>query len=179
MRILIAIGMSFLLLAEQGRGCGVCNRLLGDSLSLPHPKAIEIAVATRAALDKGILREEAPEPPWLRGPGIGWDHRRKLSGAYLIKTWTEKADAPRAPPRQAPFCLHFVLIDTSETCAVHFRADAMLFEAKKCTRGDAVLATTCAALQAILTGEMPLPDAIEKGLVVIEGRRDLAGVLCP
>jgi hypothetical protein len=48
-----------------------------------------------------------------------------------------------------------------------------LFEQQDPGPGAAVVATTCAALQALLSGEMRLEEAVKSGLVVIEGDRGL------
>ena len=55
MRFAVAILASSFLMVNSVWCCGFCSLFQGDPLSLPHPLAIEIAVATREALDQGIL----------------------------------------------------------------------------------------------------------------------------
>src|SRR5271170_5085869 len=71
---------------ESASACGICFTLGNDGLALPHPKAIEIAVATRAALDKGLLR--VPEVSQT-----GWDRREKRQGLFLMDRWSENFKA--------------------------------------------------------------------------------------
>jgi hypothetical protein len=175
MRMVLAVLAASMLLVPQARGCGVCTAFLGNGLALPHPRAVEIAVATRAAFDKGLLRERAPAPPWACGPARGWHDRQKPSGVRLLKAWTEKAGASKRPLRHGPCVLHVVLVDTSETCAVHFRGGIIFFERINAEPGNTVVATTCATLQALLSGEMRVETATRAGLVVIEGDQSLLG----
>src|SRR5262245_23040518 len=61
---------SALLVAESAYACGICFSLNGDALALPHPQAIELAVATRSAMDRGVL------PTVASNTSQGWDQRK-------------------------------------------------------------------------------------------------------
>ena len=51
---------SLFFMANAAIACGVCLSVQGNPLALPHPRAIEVAVATRNALDRGLLRSASP-----------------------------------------------------------------------------------------------------------------------
>jgi hypothetical protein len=65
---------------------------------------------------------------------------------------------------------HVVLVDTSETFAIQIRSGRAVLEARPVATGDAVAATTCAGLQAILSGDIGFQEAIKAGLLSMAGR---------
>ena len=174
MRFLLAI-VTCSLVVDMVCGCGICHSIQGNPLALPHPRAIEIAVATRSALDKGALGEVA-ERPESAGVANGWNRRPKLTGASLLRTWLDTRDSARLVGPET-FSLHVVLIDTEETFAVHVRGGSAVLEHRAAGTADAVVATTRPALQAILTGRLGLDQSIESGLLVVEGNQRIAEVL--
>jgi hypothetical protein len=175
MRVTLAVLTSLLLAAIPVLGCGVCSSFNGNPLSLPHPRAIEIAVATRSALDKGILRERQ-----LETTISGWNRKTPPgSGLEALKAWLETKNAGKVAVVRDPVSLHIVLIDTSETAAIHFRSGAVVLDPQPSGTGDAVVATTSHGLQALLSGELSVEKAIKMKLAVIEGRQSLASALGP
>jgi hypothetical protein len=155
--------------------CGFCFSLSGNPLALPHPRAIEIAVATRAALDRGLIRQRLPEP----ATGAGWDRRQERSGVPLMKAWVEGGHAAKAFSAREPFTLHIVLVDTSEGYAAHLRSGRAEFEPQPGSPADVVVVTTRPALCAILANQINLDDAVAAGVLVVERPRKLArGALC-
>src|SRR5262249_48726579 len=145
MRLFSAAILATMCLTGFAAACDVCIALRGDALALPHPRAIEVAVATRAALDKGLLR---PAP--ASAPVGGWNRRDDASGAALAKAWAEKLSA--APLRPETFSLHVVLVDTSEAFVIHVRGGRAVVEPGG-VGAEAAAATTSITLRALVGGE--------------------------
>src|SRR5581483_10543007 len=101
---------------SPGWSCGFCPSLQGNPLALPQPKAIEIAVATRAALDKGRI-----QPASLPSAGGSWNHRAKQSGIAILHSWVERANANQDRRQAGSFSMHIILIDTSESLVIQSR----------------------------------------------------------
>jgi hypothetical protein len=152
-------------------GCDVCFSVSGNPFALPHPRALEIAVATRSALEKGLLTErETKNVGWSRTP-------RRASGLEPLNAWLAKKNAGKATTDGGPASLHIVLIDTSEAVALHFRSGAVLLDSKPSGSGDAVIATTSHGLRALLSGELSLDRALTMKLLIVEGRPGLIDTL--
>lgn len=169
MRILPAILFGSLILAAPAHGCGVCYSFAANPLALPHPRAIEIAVATRTALDRGLLKTRTSS-------GRGWNTRP--TGASSLKAWAQVASST-IRTGQKPFSLHVVLVDSAESYAIHVRAGHLVLDSRVSDRPDAVVATTQVALQAVLSGDIPWERAVECGLLNVEGSEECARVLAP
>ena len=156
--------------------CGFCLSLTGDPLTLPHPKAIEIAVATRSAIEKGQLNEKRLFPQeTVFESGSGLIALSKVPAPLLVKAWAKKCGCPRKG--QAPWNVHFLFIDTDEACGLSLRGGAVVFEAKPSAHSDALVVTTRIAFAALLNGSLGLQEARQHGLVYLEGDACVAGVL--
>jgi hypothetical protein len=148
--------------------CGFCVSLAGNPLALPHPKAIQIAVATRAALDRGRLPEKCQVPQeTLFESGRGMIALHKVPAPLLVQAWARKCSCPKTG--RAGWSVHFLFIDTEEACALSVRADTVLFEARPSPHSDARVVTTRAAFAAMLLGTLSSPEARRHGLLFLEG----------
>jgi hypothetical protein len=148
----------------------------GNPLALPHPKAIEIAVATRRALDSGLIRgKSAPTIDGVVSAG-GWNKRDHVSGSALIKKCLDNIRAAQKRCGGEPFSFHVVLIDTSEAFAVQVRAGGVVLESRHTGPRDSLIATTCVGLQAIIAREITFWQAIHSGLLLVEGNQRLAQI---
>lgn len=147
-------------LADAAFACGLCLSVQGNPLALPHPRAIEVAVATRTALDSGTLR--------LASAG-GWDNRRTPSARDYLAEWS----ANRRIDAAANISIHILLIDTSDAAVIVGRGGRLIL-APGGDVGDCVMVTTSVTLRAVLAGELSLRNALQNNLVVIEGKKDLA-----
>jgi hypothetical protein len=148
--------------------CGLCLSLNGNTLALPHPKAIEIAVATRAEIDKGQLNPKAlVSANAIFESGAGMVALHKVPAPLLVKAWARNCSCPKKG--QATWNVHFLFVDTEETCALILRAGAVLFEARPSAHSDARLVTTRTAFNALLVGSLSFPEARKRGLVYFEG----------
>jgi hypothetical protein len=167
-------------IAPPLHGCGWCFSFSGNPLALPHPKAIEIAVATRAAIDQGALRDKR----WISDDVIGGHGLIALDrvpAPMLVKTWAEKQTEDGKARR--PLSVHFVFIDTGETCGLIARGGAILFEPQASTQSDARVVTTRTVFYGLIKGEIGMGWAERQGLCCIEGdaaaRALLPGGLAP
>ena len=156
--------------------CGFCANLNGNPLALPHPKAIEIAVATRAAIEKGHLNPKrlVPNEVLFEG-GWGTTALHKLPAPLLVKAWARKCNSP--PKSQATWTVHFLFIDTEEACALSVRGGAIVFEARPNVQSDARVVTTRAAFGALLMGTLRSAEGRQRGLVYLEGDGGAVGLL--
>jgi hypothetical protein len=155
--------------------CGFCYSLGGNPLALPHPRAIEIAVATRAAIEKGTLAERPLVPASLAHGGNGLVALHKIPAPVLVERW-----AARLPPqeaRQKALSVHFLFIDTEQSCALTVRAGAVLFEGRPAPHSDARVVTTRAAFYALLSGRLSLREAVRRGVLCVEGDPGVTSVL--
>lgn len=161
----VLVMMALSLEAGAALACGVCYSVKGDSFELPHPRAIEVAVATRAALDRGALTV-----PQLDS----WNSRQKSLGLDPLRSWAEGRRFG-----SEGFSLHVVLVDMSESTAIVVRGGRAILHAQFEDAGDCTLVTSSVALRAILSGDLSLDLASRTKLAVIEGKREHARCLCP
>jgi hypothetical protein len=145
----------------------VCLAIGGNPLTLPHPKAVEIAVATRRALDQRLI-QATNAPSRNEYASGGWNKRDHASGLALLKQRTNGSCAAGKPGDVTLSC-HVVLIDTSETILLQLRGQVVIVEARPAGPCDTLVATTLPGLQALLTRNMGLQQAIALGLLSIDG----------
>jgi hypothetical protein len=156
--------------------CGFCVSLNGNPLALLHPKAIEIAVSTRAAIEKGQLKEKYLVPQEaLFESGRGVIALHKVPAPVLVKALARKCNG--SMNRQETWNVHFLFIDTEEACGLCVRRGAVVFEARPSTHSDARVVTTRPAFSALLTGTLSLPEARKRGLLFLEGDARAASLL--
>lgn len=158
------------------RGCGSCYSLGGNPLALPHPKAIEVAVATRAAIEKGLITERKV----ILGDTLAQGNRGfialdKVPASKLVQAWAAKlGQMERDGP---PLAIHFLFIDTEQTCELIVRGGTAHFEAKPSSHSDARVVTTRAAFHALLVGGLSQSDAQRLGVLLIEGDTRAASLI--
>jgi hypothetical protein len=175
-RILLGLpclGLLVMISPPPSQGCAVCMSL-NNPLALPHPKAIEIAIATRAAVDKGLLLGEQLIPAATVLPnGTGFIALKRVPAGQLVKSWM--AGLKPGGQRSDPLIVHFLFVDTEEACGVEFRSGVAQYQSKLSTHSDTRLVTTKIAFHAILTGKLTAAQAKELGLMCVEGSAQNAG----
>jgi hypothetical protein len=150
--------------------CGFCYSLGGNPLALPHPRAIEIAVATRTAIDNGKLDERPLVPARLaHGDGTGHVALHKIPAPVLVERWAAQLLRPEA--NAPPLSVHFLFIDTEQSCALILRGGRVLFEVRSAAGSDARVVTTRPAFHALLIGKLTPGEAQRLGLLHFEGER--------
>jgi hypothetical protein len=161
------LGVLVLFSPPSGRACAVCLSL-NNPLALPHPRAIEIAVATRTAIDKGLLPpEKLITAATVLANGTGFIALKRVSAAELVKTWVARLK-PRGQ-RSEPLIVHFLFVDTEEACGVEFRGGLVQYQPRLSSRSDARVVTTRMAFHALLTGRLTAGEARKRGLICLEG----------
>lgn len=156
MRGWIALSWTFLG-ANAALACGVCLSVQGNPLALPHPRALEVAVATRNALDRDLLRP-------MSAAASGWSSREKPSARTML------LDKMKRQCSAATASIHFVFVDTSEAVVVVGRGNQWLCPAHNVDAADCVVVTSSHALKALLDGRLRFDDAIGRKLIVVEGQ---------
>jgi hypothetical protein len=164
----LLLAMVFLALAtpRKGHSCGWCVNLTGFTLG--HPRSVEIALATRAAIEKGILRSEAA---WIStkamlGEGNELIALKRVSGRRLVDAWTKSRDFAGCA---GPLTVHFLFISSRETCGFEVRKGVVLFQERPTGRSDVRVVTTKETMAAILEGRLSVSEARQLGLLVVEG----------
>lgn len=158
--------LSFLALAAPTLACGVCLSIQGNPLALPHPRAIEVAVATRDALDRKTLRAASASDS-------GWNERDKTSARKVV------LDACERRRSSTDATIHFVVVDTSEAVAVVGRSGRFVVPMQNADAADCVVVTSSHAIKALLDGQLRMDDAIARRLIVVEGRAESLSPLFP
>jgi hypothetical protein len=173
--LLLAIALFVLATPMQGRPCGWCVKLTGFTLS--HPRSVEIALATRAAIEKGILHNEAAliSTKTMFGEGNGLIALKKVPARRLVEAWTKSPDFADSG---GPVTVHFLFISSRETCEIEIRKGVVLSQAKPSERCDLRVVTTKEAMAAILEGRISVSGARELGLLVVEGEDKTLPLKC-
>jgi hypothetical protein len=133
--------------------CTFCNNLGSNPLGLAHPKAIEVAVATRKAMDSGLLDS-------------GSVAQRKKSGPLLVEEWSTRLDRQGL---DRTIAVRFVFIDTEESCGILVRGGRVLFDPQPTFHADSQVVTTRPAFEALLGNQLKVSKAQQLGLLLIEG----------
>jgi hypothetical protein len=152
--------------------CGLCLTIGGNPLALPHPKAIEIAVATRNAIDGGHLtmNPRVPSNLW-HGEGTGWSALERIPPPQLVQGWAARLKVPGND--FDGLGVHILFIDTEHSCGLVIRKEAVLYETKTGNHCDAKAVMTRVAFYALVTGEVKISDAQQLGLLYLEGDKRL------
>jgi hypothetical protein len=133
-------------------------------------------VATRTAIDKGLLSEKRlVQSKALLGSGSQQVALQKIPAALLVQAWSEQLAAQSK--HTAPLTVHFLFVDTEQSCGLTVRGGIVLFEATPATHSDARVVTTRATFYALLIGELDLPAAQQLDLLHIEGAAGAANLL--
>jgi hypothetical protein len=132
---------------------------LGNGFSAQHPRSIDVALASREAIDKGMIEGLKALPPMLALARVG---------RALDELRRDLADADAEEP-PAPSSLALLLIDAGLWTRYRFAEDRLVYEphAAGPDQTDAVILTSEAALQALLNGRLSLDDAVSTSLLVV------------
>ena len=146
---LLAMGIYFAF-ASSAVACDVCS-WLGNGFSIAHPRAIEIAVATRDALDAGLIK----------------DSPRAAQADALI---ARRVAMLVASDRAAGDCaIEILWVDDNDTFHFAVRDKRVVASpeptpaALKCT-----VVTTGPTAAALAVHRLSFDDAVTRGLVIVE-----------
>jgi hypothetical protein len=128
----------------------------------------EVAVATRAAIEKGLISDrKLIRGDTLSEGGRGFVALNKIASPKLVQAWSAKLG--RLERNGPPLAVHFLFIDTEQTCELIARGGTVIFEAKPSSDCAARVITTRAAFHALLDGSLSQTEAKRLGLLIIEG----------
>lgn len=143
-------------------GCGYCTNL-GNVLSVSHPNSIAIALATQKAIDNGKLENDIMAPPGVtesRHPS----ELARYSARSIVQQWASEL----TPMDMEPLRIHFLFVDTGETCELSLRGNIAIYSDGSTGSPDALIVTTQKTIHAIASGRMTLRDAVELNIALIE-----------
>ena len=142
--------------------CGY-HGTLGSGFSALHPASLDVAIATREAIDRGALKALKPLPSLvaLAHAGRRLDHVRRSLLATL--------DADRPP---TPIAL--LLVEPGLWTRYHADAGQLSVDVHAAgpRLGDEIIVMSEAALQALIDQDVSVDRAISDGLVALAGRSD-------
>jgi len=125
--------------------CGF-HGALGDGFSALHPRSLQVAFAVQDAVETGIVDKPSVTP-----------------GSYARAALRLGAVQRRLSGSAAPISI--LLVDSG----LWTRLDPLAVHAEGPRPGDVVVLTGEPVLAAMLEGRLPVADAIDRGLVVIDG----------
>lgn len=143
--------------AQFSVACPVCVAM-GDPFQLPHPHALRIAVATRAAMDGGLLQDA-----------------RASEAAALDAAMLRVANhqfGNRSAQRVAKVQVDILLVDEPALYRIELRgivARVFPLQGERHRAADVRLVTTRAAIESLARGQLTIAEGIRLGLIEIEG----------
>lgn len=156
--------------------CGSCYNLGGNPLALPHPQAIEIALATRKAIESNLLSDRPMiSRAALPEGGSGEVSLQKVVAPSLVEAWAARLSESDLPG--SPTAIHFLFIDTEQSCGVLVRDGAVIFARQPSFFADTHVITTRSAFHALTSGTLSAAEAQRLGMLVLEGDAAGANVL--
>jgi hypothetical protein len=129
----------------QVRACDVCFRLPGIPFEADHPAAIEVAMATRDAADRGDLDLNPLLIPLLsvnRHLSVRLD---KITPQRLVQFWSRTY--PAKDLAELRFTLDLVFVDAESTCQLDVRFGEFLVDSARNGPADIRMFTTKAGFQ--------------------------------
>lgn len=170
MRSLFVLALLIPLVSGSTKACDYCYNLTGNPIALPHPKAIQIAVATRTAIEKGTVQAN----PLVRADrvmleGSGLLALQKVPASSMVVHCVNGKQFSTIPAN--PATVHILFIDSSEACGLDLRGGLALLQPRLSTQSDGRIVLTKSSYYALQTGRLTLSQAIEAGLVVLEGEK--------
>lgn len=152
--------------AQHSVACPVCVSM-GDPFQLPHPHALRIAVATRAAMDRGVL----PEP--RAGESVA------LKAALLRVANHQLSNRPAN--RAAAVDLDILLVDEPVLYRVELRgivARVFPLHGERHRPAQVRLVATRPVIESLARGQLTIPEGIHHGLIELEGAAAVLSERC-
>jgi hypothetical protein len=155
--LLVAAGSYLAVTTVGSLACGYHG--LGNGFSAQYPRSIEVALASREAIDKGVIEGLKALPPMLALARVG----RALDELRRVL-----ADVGAEDP-SASSSLALLLIDAGLWTRYRFAEDRIVYQPHIAgpDQTDVVILTSEAALLALLNGRLALNDAVRTSLLVV------------
>lgn len=160
---MVALGVIVPCARETG-ACVTCA-VPSDALTPIHPKSLEIALATRAAIDAGDL------PPTLNELRDKAEGRipigmQEVAAPALLKYWLG-----RLKFKEDETCvIHFLCVDTQERQGIAIGGGAFSVQETPSEKSDATVVTTRHVLRALSHPQIDIQRAKELGVLLVEGK---------
>ena len=129
------------------RACDVCIRLPGIPFESDHPCAIEVAMATRDAADRGDIDLKAPVIDLFSPSRYAPVRLNTISAQRMVKMWSQTG--PARELAQLRFTMDIVFVDTEYTCHVDVRFGEVLVDVPRTAPADLRLFTSRAGFQSL------------------------------
>jgi len=150
--------------------CAICD--LRIEFGVDHPMSLSVAVATRRAIDAGLL----PPAAGQAGPSGGAQFR--LDAIAVLKAVQRRLEDSLSPMELAALPDFFVLLIESRTWAFfhptaagfdpNCRPEPPRIAADDARDRDAVIVASAAAMRQLLSGTLPFERALAEELVVVD-----------
>jgi hypothetical protein len=153
--------------------CAICD--LRIEFSVDHPMTLNVAVATRRAIDNGTLSPTAAFAEPLDGPALRRDAIDSLKAAQ------RRLEAALSPPDLLSLPDFFVLMIESRTWAFfhatpfgfdpNCRPDPPRLSADNALERDAAIVASETVLRQVLVGKLSFERAVLEGLIFVDADR--------
>lgn len=150
--------------------CAICD--LRIEFSVDHPMTLNVAVATRHAIDAGLLPPAGIHADTSVGMPLRLDAIRSLKGVQ------RRLEVVLSPPEMRELPDFFALMIESRTWAFfhptsigfdpNCRPDPPRISAHEAFDGDAVIVASETALRQILLGKLSFEQAHQEGMIVVD-----------
>lgn len=158
--------------------CTICS--LTIEFAVEHPQSLAVAVATRQAIDAGLLPE--------RDPGVEIDMARSRHDAIVqLTTMQQRLEQVLSTSRLLALPNFYVLMIESRTWGyfsptrdgfdVKANPSAPRLEPDEDGIRDCVVVMSQAAAAAISSGRLPFDNAMTEGVAIIDAPRPSASVI--
>jgi hypothetical protein len=147
-----------------GLACGY-HGSLGDGFSALHPQSINVAMATREAIDQGLLEQPNGLPRFVAFARAGhWLDRLKQALAPTLETQPAQRD------------IALLLIDGGLWTRYLFAEGKLIYEPHVAGPNfdDVVVLTSEVALRGLIEGRISVDRATHDGLLVVTANSDAA-----
>jgi hypothetical protein len=150
--------------------CAICD--LDIDFGVEHPMTLSVAVATRQAIEAGLLAAPDAEE------GAVGIMKQRLKAVAALTAVQKRLEQTLTREAMAALPDFFVLVIESGTWGFfrptfagfdpNARPEAPRLTAEDPTKRDAVVIVSEAAARRISAGELPFADAADRGLVVVD-----------
>lgn len=128
-------------------GCDVCIRMPQIPFEGDHLAAIEVAMATREAADRGDIDLNAPVTADLSASRYLSVRLSKITPQRMVQMWSRTGPAKKCDDLR--FTIDIVFVDTEQTCHLDVRAGEVLIDVPRMGPADIRLFTTRAGFQSL------------------------------
>jgi hypothetical protein len=160
--LLCALVTALMAVAPPARGCALERDLLPSSLSLQHPRSVDVAFAMHDAIERGELKLDP-------APSNAFTLLKVRSRLQQLRAALAKGGITSEVATNGAFAI--VLIEYGLWSRFRIEPDgglAMQFHIDGPAKDEIVMVTGDVVLEALLDGRLPARQAIEQRLIVLD-----------